>query len=132
MTVKQADLARRALDLYRNDSLRKAFAGVDPTQMRTLLAAFEQAGSLEEQEIVLRYQAARQRDKWDPKLVDKLLELCRDAGKGVERASAGGDPDERKAREAARQLGFIVRMHRVAVADAETKRGEGDRQGKGR
>ena len=111
----QAELARRALDLYKDGALKKAFVGVDPTQMRTLYAAFEQAGSLDEQEIVLRYQAARLRDKWDPKLVEKLLALSREAGKAV---GAGAD-ESSQAQAAARQLGLIVRVHRVAHEESK-------------
>ncbi|MBX3274756.1 MAG: hypothetical protein KF729_31110 [Sandaracinaceae bacterium] len=132
--ANQADMARRALDLYKEGSLRSAFVAVDPTQMRTVLAAFEQAGSLEEQEVVLRYQAARLREKWDGKLVDRLLELCRKAGEGVER-TAGQDADEPKARAAAQQLGFIVRMHKVAHEEEASRRSgggapQGDKRGR--
>lgn len=114
--MKQADqapLARRALDLYEDRAFKRALVGVDPTQMRTLYAAFEKACSLDEQEIVLRYQAARLRDKWDPKLVEKLLALFRLAAK-----EAGGDEGER-ARAAARQLGLIVRVHRIACEEGK-------------
>ncbi len=117
----QPALARRALDLYNDAKLKAAFARVDTTQMRTVLAALKQAGSYAEAEIVLRYQAARLRDKWDPKLVERLLELFRQATK-----SAGGDAVHAAA--IAHQFGLIVRIHRVANEEARATENERKRR----
>ncbi|MBX3249961.1 MAG: hypothetical protein KF901_22475 [Myxococcales bacterium] len=106
-----AELARTALEIYRDRELKQALAKVDRTQMRTVHAAFAQAGSIDEQEIVLRYQAGRFRDKWDPKLVERLLKVTRAAGEAM-----AGD-SRAKAELAARQLGFIVRLHTVVHAE---------------
>lgn len=114
--MSDADLARRALELFNDGALRQAMVSVELSAFRTLLAAFDQAGSLAEQEIVLRYQAARYRDKWDNALVERLLKLARES-------AAKGASDRDQARAAARQLGYVVRLHRVAHEQADQTRG---------
>lgn len=114
--MSDADLARKALDLFNDGSLRRALVNVERSAFRTLLAAFEQSGSLAEQEIVLRYQAARDRSKWDHALVERLLKLARDS-------ATKGASDREQARSSARQLGYVVRLHRVAQEQDDGQRG---------
>jgi hypothetical protein len=101
-------MARSALALLRDDTMRKALGTIDATAMKTLLAAATQSSSLEEIEVVFRYQAARFRDRWDGAVIDKLLDLLRTAAKDEK-------GDEKRARLAAEQLGFVAKVHKVAL-----------------
>lgn len=123
MTAR-GNMARSALALLRDEAMLKALRSIDPTAMKTLLAAATQSGSLEEIEVVFRYQAAKFRDRWDEKLVEKLLEILRAAAKDEKE-------DGRRARAAAEQLGFVARIHKVAYeqrAVAERSGGEARRR----
>jgi len=116
----QPELARKALELLEDQAMRAALGKVDPTQMRTVLSALDRAGSYAEAEIILRYQSARLRDKWDDRLVEKLLALFREA----DRLGVDGDTHDHElsGRAIARQFGLIVRVHRVAAEAKEGKR----------
>jgi len=122
MTTKldnTGNMARRALAYKDNASLRQALAQVTPSAMQTLLGAIQHAGSLEEIEIVIRYQQARERRKWSGALVEQILQDLR--------TSAEGEPtDQTRANVAARQLGLIARVQR-AVSEDSRDREENDR-----
>lgn len=125
------EMARNALALLHDDSVKAAFAKTDPTAVRTLLAAAQQVGSVEELELVMRYQQSRLgRDHWDEAVVKKLLELVRKAADGEDVAGRPKPEAERQQAEAAaRQLALVARAHRVAY---EARRGAEDPKGDGR
>lgn len=108
MTTR-GDMARSALALLQDEAMRAALAKVDPTAMKNLLAAATQSGSLDEVEVVFRYQVARFREEWQEQLEQRILKLLRDAAKDEK-------DDEARARAAAEQFGFIARIHKVVKA----------------
>jgi hypothetical protein len=113
-------MARRALDMVDKSGL----ASIDVTAMRTLLAAASQAGSAEEIEIIVRYQQARFRDRWDGAFIDQLLAVLKEVGDAAKTDAATDDKDSAAAKAIADQLGLIARVHRFAI---EKKRAKNDR-----
>lgn len=115
--------AQRALRYLNEDQLKRPLSQLNTTAMQTLLGAVQRAGSLEEIEIVLRYQAARSREanrsedgRYQPDLEKRLLKLLSDAGQGKSGA-------RQQAEAAAEQLAMIARVHRIITAEKKDGRG---------
>lgn len=107
--------AQRALRYLNEDQLKRPLSQLNTTAMQTLLGAVQRAGSLEEIEIVLRYQQARDPRAWPRELVDPLL-------KDMKTSAEGHALDRDKVKAAATQLALIARVQRV-VEDPERRGG---------
>lgn len=111
------EMAKQALALMEHTKLGPALSEVTRAGIQTLLGAVQRAGSLEEIEIVLRYQAARSREanrsedgRYHADLEKRLLELLYAAGKPAKTA-------REQAAAAGEQLAMIARVHRILTAD---------------
>lgn len=110
--------AKRALKYLEDAKLKAPLSQLNATAMQTLLGAVQRAGSLDEIEIILRYQQARDPRGWAAALVDQLLADLRVSAEKV-------TEDKDKVKAAAQQLGLIARVHRVVEDRGE--RGQGGR-----
>ena len=127
----RGDMARAALGLLEDNKKRRALAGVDPSSVRTLLAAAQQACSLEELEIILRYQQARLRGGWTEEVVGAISMACTKAADAICTGDLStADADRARACAAAEQLALIARVHRVAHAEVEGQGRGGPRGGR--
>lgn len=128
--MQRQQMAKQALAFLDDQKLKPLLGDVGRAGIQTLLGAVQRAGSLEEIEIVLRYQAARSREgsrpgedgRYHPELERHLVTLLR--------AASGKETDPAiQARAAADQLAMIARVHRVITADARNagrERGDAD------
>lgn len=113
-TGHRGAMAQRAL-VYLNDAaLSRQLARMNRAAVQTLLGAVQRATSMDEIEIILRYQQARAR--WDRELVERLLRDMRTSAEGAK--GQPGDMYEVRARLAAEQLSLIARVHRVVIEQA--------------
>jgi hypothetical protein len=118
----RASMAERALKLL-DEPHKGQLAKVKRAGLRTLLGAVQRAGSLEEIEIVLRYQQTRSQERGSREdgeltvdLMRHLMELFKTA------ARERGGSDLQQAQAAAEQFSLIARVHTVVTA-GEQRRG---------
>lgn len=110
--ARRARMARRALELLQKEE--RALGSVTTSGIKTLMGAIRHAVCLEEVDLLLRYQQARDPEKWTARLVQGLWDCFRECAEGC-------TTDEEKVAAVRDQLGYIAWAQRVA----ESRSGRG-------
>jgi hypothetical protein len=96
-------------------SAKKALGELNPTALRNLFSAANEASCLEEVLILLRYQQGRDPRQWPEALVNGIVTRMEQAVKNAgldSRLAADGDRDRAASLIAARFLSSVVRLQR--------------------